>query len=339
MTVTRRTVEAGDVGIGVIDIALGQPDADGAPVIRVSLLDLGAALHSVEVPDRDGRLGPVHLSLPRVADYADIPRNPHLGSTLGRYANRIAGGAFTLDGTTYQLDANNPPNTLHGGLHGFDRHTWTVDAIDESANAVAVTFGLVSPDGDEGFPGAMTAHTTYRISLGRIEIEMSATTDAPTVVSLANHGYWNLDGSTFIADHVLEVPAHRRLSMDATGIPTGIVDVAGTPYDLLAPHRLGPVIEATGGLDDCYLIDGVGIRVAARLHGPASGRTMTVSSDAPGLQVYTGNSLHPPFEVHQSVSLEAQRLPDAPNQPALGECVLRPGEHYTTTTRLDFTTK
>lgn len=330
MTVTRRSVDAGGVTIGVIDIDLD--------VIRVSLLDLGAAIHSVEVPDRDGQLGPVHLSLPSVADYADVPRNPHLGATLGRYANRIAGGAFTLDGTTYHLDTNKPPNTLHGGLRGFDRLTWSVDAIDESADMVAVTFGLVSPDGDEGFPGTLTARTTYRIRPGRIEIEMSATTDAPTVVSLANHGYWNLDGSHSIADHTLQVLADRRLSMDATGIPTGIVDVADTAYDLRESQLLGPVIEATDGLDDCYLIEGSDMRVAARLHGPASGRTMTVSSDAPGLQVYTGNSLHPPFDVHQSVSLEAQRLPDAPNQPELGECALWPGQSYLTTTRLDFST-
>ncbi|MEK9736836.1 MAG: aldose epimerase family protein [Candidatus Nanopelagicales bacterium] len=330
MSVTRRTVDAGSVTIGVIDIDLD--------VIRVSLLDLGAAIHGVEVPDRDGQLGPVHLSLPSIADYAYVPLNPHLGATLGRYANRISGGAFTLDGTTYRLDTNQPPNTLHGGLRGFDRLTWSVDAIDESADGVAVTFSLMSPDGDEGFPGALTALATYRISHGRIEIDMSATTDAPTVVSLANHGYWNLDGSRSIADHELQVSAHRRLSMDATGIPTGVVEVTGTPYDLLTPQRLGPVIEATDGLDDCYLVDGEGLRTAARLSAPHSGRTMTVSSDAPGLQVYTGNSLHPPFDVHQSVSLEAQRLPDAPNQPDLGACMLRPGAEYRTVTRLDFGT-
>jgi len=330
MAVTHRIADAGDVAITVIDIAL--------PGIEVSLLSLGAALHSVRVPDRDGRLGPVHLTLPTIPAYADPALNPHLGATLGRYANRIARGHFTLDGVAYSLEVNKAPNTLHGGTRGFDRLPWTVLNVDDGGDEAVVTFGLTSPDGDEGFPGTVHAEATYRLSSGRIEITMSAVTNAPTVISMANHGYWNLDGSDSIAQHVLEVPAQRRLLMDATGIPTGVVDVADTPYDLNRPAELGPVITATGGLDDCYIIDGAGMRVAARLHGPRSGRSMTVSSDAPGLQVYTGNSLHPPFAVHQSVSLEAQRLPDAPNQPDLGPCVLRPGERYATTTLLEFST-
>lgn len=330
MTVTRRTITADSREFEEIAI-----DLTG---IRVSLLSLGAALHTVEVPDSTGRLGHVHLHLPDIRDYADIPLNPHLGATLGRYANRIAGGRFTLDGTTYHLDVNKPPNTLHGGTRGFDRLVWSIDEIDEAPDAVSVTFGLHSPAGDMGFPGAMDALTTYVISPGRIAIHMSATCDAPTVVSMANHGYWNLDASESIGGHTLEVAAQRRLVMDSTGIPIGICDVARTPYDLRRSTALAPVIEDTGGLDDCYLPDGEGMRVMARLSEATSGRAMTVTSDAPGLQVYTGNSLHPPFAVHQSVSLEAQRLPDAPNQPELGPCVLRPGEMYETTTILDFST-
>jgi aldose 1-epimerase len=318
------------VAFDVIDIDL--------PGIRVSLLSLGAAIHQVEVPDSRGRLGPVHLALPRVDDYADAALNPHLGATVGRYANRIAGGRFTLDGVEHVLDVNNGPNTLHGGLRGFDRLAWDVVDASRGPEDASVTFALHSPDGDMGFPGAVDARVAYHVSAGRIAIEMSATSDAPTVVSLANHGYWNLDDSASIRRHRLEVPAHRRLSMDATGIPDGVVGVAGTAYDLARPAELGPVIDATGGLDDCYLPDGDGMRVMARLHAATSGRVMTVSSDAPGLQVYTGNSLHPPFAIHQSVSLEAQRLPDAPNQPGLGPCVLRPGEAYATTTLLEFST-
>jgi aldose 1-epimerase len=324
MTVTHRDVS----GIEVIDI--------GLPGIRVSLLSLGAAIHRVEVPDRRGILGPVHLALPEVGDYAETALNPHLGATVGRYANRIAGGRFTLDDVEHVLDVNNGPNTLHGGPRGFDRLPWSVAGIEDNADSAAVTLGLHSPDGDMGFPGAMDARVTYRVSPGRLQIDMSATCDAPTVVSLANHGYWNLDGTSSIVDHRLEVPASQRLLMDATGIPEAIVDVAGTAYDLRHPMELGPVIDATRGLDDCYLPDGEGMRVMARLSGATSGRSMTVTSDAPGLQVYTGNSLHAPFAVHQSVSLEAQRLPDAPNQPALGACALRPGQAYATTTVLDF---
>lgn len=327
MAVTRRSIAAA-TPFEAVGIAL--------PGIRVSLISLGAAIHQVEVPDRTGVLGPVHLALPDLADYADAARNPHLGATVGRYANRIAGGRFTLDGVEHALDVNNGPNTLHGGHRGFDRLTWDVVDVTEGTDRASVTFALHSPDGDMGFPGAVAARVAYLISPGRIAIEMLATTDAPTVVGLANHGYWNLDGTRSIRAHRLEVAARQRLTMDDSNIPCGVVDVEGTAYDLRTARELGPVIAATGGLDDCYLPDGDGMRVMARLAAAESGRMMTVSSDAPGLQVYTGNSLRPPFAVHQSVSLEAQRLPDAPNQPGLGPCVLRPGDTYATATVLDF---
>ena len=329
MAITRRRIAAA-TPFEVFDVELAG--------IRVSLLSLGAAIRQVEVPDRAGILGPVHLALPDLADYADVARNPHLGATVGRYANRIAGGRFAIDGVEYRLDVNNGPNTLHGGHRGFDRLPWDVVDVSEDGGQASVTFALHSPDGDMGFPGAVDARVAYLIAPRTIAIEMSATTDAPTVVSLANHGYWNLDASASIDTHRLEVPAQRCVTMDETNIPCGIVDVSGTAYDLRMLRELGPVIAATGGLDECYLPDGEGMRLMARLHGASSGRVMTVSSDAPGLQVYTGNSLHPPFRVHQSVSLEAQRLPDAPNQPALGPCVLRPGEEYATTTLLEFST-
>jgi aldose 1-epimerase len=325
-----RTAVAAATPREVIDIDL--------PGIRVSLLSLGAAIHQVEVPDRTGALGPVHLALPRLEDYADPALNPHLGATVGRYANRIAGGRFTLDGREYDLDVNNGPNTLHGGHRGFDRLAWDViDATGDDTHA-SVTFGLHSPDGDMGFPGAVDVRVAYHVTPCRIAIEMSATSDAPTVVSLANHGYWNLDASASIGGHTLEVSARQRLEMDITNIPCGILDVAGTPYDLRAATELGPAIAATGGLDDCYLPEGEGMRQMATLQGATSGRIMSVSSDAPGLQVYTGNGLHAPFTVHGSVSLEAQRLPDAPNQPGLGPCVLRPGDAYSTTTVIEFAT-
>ena len=312
----------------VVDIEL--------PHLRVELLSLGAAIRQVEVPDRAGVMGPVHLALPEIADYADRALNPHLGSTLGRYANRIAGGRFTLDGTTYDLDVNNGPNTLHGGALGWDRHIWRIEALEDSADAVRVVFAFDSPDGDMGFPGAMSATATYVVSDGAIAITYAATTDAPTVISMANHCYWNLAGSRSIGDHELHVPADRRLMTDATQIPCGVADVEGTPYDLRDAMSLTPILEATGGLDDCYLLAGDGMRLGAVLHHPDSGRVLRVSTDAPGMQVYSGNNLRAPFDVHQSMSLEAQRMPDAPNQPELGPCVLRPGESYRSTTLLEF---
>jgi aldose 1-epimerase len=167
-----------------------------------------------------------------------------------------------------------------------------------------------------------------------------ATTDAPTVISMANHAYWNLAGSRSIADHELHVPSGRKLVYDEFQIPTGIVGVEGTPYDMRASRALGPILEATGGLDDCYLLqdDGGEMQLGAVLTHPGTGRVLRVLTDAPGVQVYSGNNLRSPFEVHQSMSLETQRMPDAPNQPALGPCILRPGEHYATTTLLEFST-
>jgi len=318
--------EAGEVT--VIEITLAR--------IRVQLLTLGAAIREVDVPDRDGNLGGVHLSLPTVADHAVHALNPHLGGTLGRYANRIAGGTFTLDGNRYLLDVNNGPNTLHGGTDGWDRLIWRVDEITDDRDAVTVTFMLTSPDGDMGFPGQVDARTTYVVSCGCIAMHYVATADAPTVISMANHGYWNLAGSRSIADHDLRIPAPRRLLTDATQIPCGVTAVAGTAYDLNAPQALGSVLDVTGGLDDCYLLEGDGLKVGAELRHAGSGRIMRVLTDAPGMQVYSGNNLKSPFEVHQSMSLEAQRFPDAPNQPSLGPCVLRPGEEYAAITVLDF---
>ena len=332
MTVTTWT-EATDAGdVTVIEVIF--------PRMRVQLLSLGAAIREVDVPNRDGNLGGVHLALPTVADHAVRALNPHLGATLGRYANRIADGAFSLDGVEYPLDVNNGPNTLHGGSMGWDRLIWHVDGISDDEGAATIPFSLTSPDGDMGFPGTVSAQTTYVVSDGRIETRYEATTDAPTVISMANHAYWNLAGSDSIADHELHVPADRKLVYDEFQIPTGITDIEGTPYDMRVSSTLGPILEATGGLDDCYLLDGVGgqLRLGAVLSHPGTGRVLRVLTDAPGMQVYSGNNLGSPFHVHQSMSLETQRMPDAPNQPALGPCVLRPGEHYATTTLLEFAT-
>ena len=320
--------EAGDVTVIEIEF----------PRMRVQLLSLGAAIREVEVPDRDGALAGVHLALPTVADHAVHALNPHLGGTLGRVANRIAGGTFVLDGTRYHLDVNNGPNTLHGGADGWDRLIWRVDDISDDGDGARIDFSLTSADGDMGFPGTVQARATYVVTEGRIEMRYAATTDAPTVINMANHGYWNLAGSRSIADHSLHVPADRRLLTDATQIPCGIAEVEGTPYDLRDARTLGPILEATGGLDDCYLLAGDGVRLAAELRHPGSGRVMRVLTDAPGMQVYSGNNLRAPFDVHQSMSLEAQRLPDAPNQPDLGPCDLRPGQSYAATTVLEFDT-
>lgn len=329
MGFSRRQVRAALGSYDVIDIDV--------PGLRVELRSYGAALHTVQAPDRHGALGHVHLRLPDEGDYLDKALNPHLGATIGRYANRIAGARFALDGHTWLLDANNGANTLHGGALGWDRHLWEIAELAEDGDVVQVTFRIVSPDGDMGFPGTVTAESSYAISSGRIEMRYRATTDAPTVISMTNHGYWNLDDTDSIGEHLLAVPAERRLASDSTGIPTAIEAVAGSAFDLRGARVLGEAIAATGGLDHCYLPDGEGVRLMGTVHSPVSGRTMRVLSDAPGVQVYSGNNLRPPFVTHQSLSLEAQRLPDAPNQPALGRVSLLPGETYAAVTVLEFT--
>ena len=332
MTVTTWTAPTAAGDVTVIDVTL--------PRMRVQLLSLGAAIREVDVPDREGTLGGVHLALPAIADYADPARNPHLGATLGRYANRIAHGSFSLDGVEYPLDVNNGPNTLHGGSRGWDRLPWRVDEISDAGDRATIHFSLTSPDGDMGFPGTVSAHATYVVSDSRIEMHYRASTDAATVVSMANHAYWNLAGSHSIADHELHVPADRKLTYDEFQIPAGIVDIEGTDYDMRASRALGQILDATGGLDDCYLLDDAAgqVRLGAVLSHPGTGRVLRVLTDAPGMQVYSGNNLRSPFTTHQSMSLETQRMPDAPNQPALGPCVLRPGEEYATTTILEFST-
>lgn len=315
--------------------------------MRVEFLALGAALRTVEVPDASGGRGHVHLHLPTVGDHADRSLNPHLGASVGRYANRIAGASFPLDGITVELVANNGPNQLHGGPDGFDRHVWDLLDTDGADSGGAVLFRLVSPAGDQGFPGTLTAQALYELSGDELTITYTASCDAPTVVNLTNHGYWNLDGaavaegaSSSVAGHSIVLAADRYLPVDDNGIPTvGLVPVDGTPFDLRRPTGLGATIDAVGGgIDHCFEVRGdVGaVRHAATLVAPGSGRWMSLSTDQVGLQVYTGNGLHPPFSVHGSVSLETQAFPDTPNRPEFGSVRLEPGQEYVSVTVLRF---
>ena len=245
----------------------------------------------------------------------------YCGSICGRVANRIAGGSFELEGKAYSLAVNNGPNHLHGGLRGFDSRLWQV----ESATSSQLVLSLHSPDGEEGYPGAVDVRATYTVRGQELRLELEGRTDAPTLLNLTNHAYWNLSGSGTVDSHLLQVCASAYTPM-VENIPTGRVEpVAGTLYELNAPASLGERHAALGaGYDDNYVLPAVpGIRRAAVL---TNGKhTLTLSTDAPGLQVYTGDYLPLP---RGGVALEAQNYPDSPHHAHFPSIILRPGETY-----------
>ncbi|QNP72925.1 galactose mutarotase [Streptomyces roseirectus] len=316
--------------------------SDGTPVhrwtleragTRVRILSYGGIVQSVEVPDRDGRAANVVLGFADLAGYLDRPE-PFLGALIGRYANRIAGARFTLDGVTYPLAANNAPNSLHGGPAGFDKVVWG----GAQAGPHAVRLSRVSPDGEEGFPGRLEVSAVYSLDAsGALRIAYEATTDAPTVVNLTNHSYFNLAGSSVATDHELRVAASRFTPVDATLIPTGeLADVTGTRFDFRESRKTG------GGYDHNFVLDkgvtGEAVEVA-ELHDPASGRVLTVSTTEPGLQVYTADHLPAPFVPCAGIALETQHFPDSPNRPEFPGTVLRPGEVYRSETVYGFSAR
>ena len=300
---------------------------------------LGATLTALVLPDRAGRLADVLLSP------ATRGGGPYMGVTVGRYANRIAGAAFALDGTTHRLSANDGPNCLHGGAEGFDARDWQV----AESEPRGVTLRLSSPDGDQGFPGRLTAEAAYALSEDaagvRLALTLTATTDRATPVSLTNHAYLNLSGGDeTIEDHRLGVAARRYLPVTPAAIPLpeAPAPVAGTPFDLRTPARLGerlaaphPQIAAMGGIDHCLALDGHGLSAAATLAHPRSGRRMVLWTDAPGMQVYTGNGLSGVAlrgggvaRRWGAVCLEPGAWPDAPNRADFPSAILRPGAVY-----------
>lgn len=313
--------------------------AESGPELTV--LDLGATVQRLRMPTPNGPREDIVLGFDDVPSYLS-PANPYLGATVGRYANRIAGGRFSLDGRAYRLTTNEGDTCLHGGLVGFHLRLWTVVGHDPDS----VSMELVSPDGDQGFPGTLTARATFRVAGDRIAIELSASCDATTVVSLTNHAYFNLGGagSRTIDGHVLSVDADTYLPVDDRSIPLGRLDpVGGTPFDFTAPAAIGtrvrnnhPQVVQAAGIDHAYQLHGKGLRRAARLEHPESGRFLEVSTDQPSLQVYTGNFLDGRLAGRDGrllrqgdgIALETQRHPDAPNQPAFPSPVLEPEETY-----------
>ncbi len=317
--------------------------------LSATVIAYGATLQSMIVPDRDGALADVTLGHTTLEEY--LANTAYFGSSVGRVANRIAGGRFVLDGKEYRVPINNGPNALHGGPGGFDKALWDIVETSDSL-APFVRFAHTSPDGDQGFPG--TLHITAEYALGddgALAITYRATTDQPTLVNMTNHAYWNLAGegtSNGAMDHVLAIPAAHFLPTDETAIPTGdFASVAGTPFDFREPRVIGARLRDTTheqirighGYDHNWVIArerASAPRLLARLAHPPTGRVLAVHSTEPGVQFYSGNFLDgsligkrgQAYRMGDGVALEPQMFPDTPNRPAFGTIRLAPGEEY-----------
>ncbi len=316
------------------------------------VMTYGAVITELDVPDRAGKPGDVVLGFDNLPQY--IRESPCFGAVVGRVANRIAKGRFVVDGKTYSLAINNPPNTLHGGTRGFDKVVWKAEAM-EAPDGPAIVFNHVSPDGDEGFPGALSVRMTYTLTNGNeLRIDYEATTDKATPVNLTNHSYFNLACKGDVLGHVLQLKARQYTPVDAGLIPTGaIADVAGGPLDFTKPKPIGRDIQAfsgsTRGYDHNFVIDGGGrgLVLAARVVEPVSGRSLDVTTDQPGVQLYTSNGFNGTlvgkygmaYPLHGAVCLETQHYPDSVNQPGFPSTLLRPGETFRSTTIYRFSAK
>ncbi|AIV36679.1 MULTISPECIES: aldose epimerase family protein [Streptomyces] len=376
MELSRRTVIASAAAAGVAATAVGGTAhasggrkpvkelfgrlADGTKVYRWSLenggtrmkvLSYGGVVQSLEIPDRRGRYANVSLGFDNLDDY--VARSPHFGALIGRYGNRIAKGRFTLDGKEYQLSVNDGENSLHGGALGFDYRVWDVEPFTRGSDT-GLVLHYTSVDGEMGYPGTLKAKVTYTLTRrGDWRIDYEATTDKATVVNLTSHVYWNLagEGSGTIEDHELSIAASRFTPTDAGLIPTGeLARVSGTPFDFRRAKPIGrdirdahPQLVTAKGFDHNWVLDkGITDRPEhiATLRDHASGRTLRIATDQPGLQFYSGNFLDGTltgtggslYRQGDALCLETQHFPDSPNHPSFPSTVLRPGQTYRTST-------
>jgi aldose 1-epimerase len=324
--------------------------------LEAKIMTYGATIVSLKTPDRAGHLKNIVLGFDTLAPY--LAGVPYFGATVGRYANRIANGKFVLNGETYQLARNDGPNSLHGGVKGFDKRVWTPNPF-ETKEGPSLRLTYVSAAGEEGYPGQLTVHVTYVLGNDdTLAIAYDATTNAPTPINLANHAYFNLTGDPerTILDHVLTLNADRFTPVDATLIPTGeLRPVSATPFDFRTPQTIGSRIEA--GDEQLHLGHGYdhnwvltkpqpnALTLAATLTDPESGRRLEISTTQPGVQFYSGNFLDGKpagngtvFKHRTGLCLETQHFPDSPNHPAFPSTILRPGETYSEKTVLAFRT-
>ena len=382
--ISRRTVlgTAGAVGLTAAAASIAQPASagqggglrissepfgtmpDGTPVKRFTfgsdsgvlaqMITYGATLTTLRAPDRLGHRDNVILGMATLDEYRAL--TTYFGATIGRYANRIAGGKFTLDGVTYQLPTNDNGNTLHGGPDGWDKKVWDATEV-RTATAVGVKFSLVSPDGEMGFPGTVRASVTYTVTVANeLVIHYVASTDKPTVINLTNHAYFNLagEGSGDVFSHRMHLDADRYTPIDTVSIPLGpLPPVAGTPFDFRRPTPIGAhirdgveQIHNAKGYDHNWVLNGSGTRTFAVVSEPTTGRVLEAATDQPGVQLYTSNFLDASligvsgkvYRQGDGFTLETQHYPDSPNEPSYPSTVLRPGERYDSTTVFRFRT-
>ena len=320
--------------------------------MRVKVLDFGAIISEIHVPDRDGTFADVVLGFERIEPY--LANSAFLGAVIGRFGNRIAQGRFSLDGKNYQLAVNNAPNHLHGGNQGFHQVMWRAEPF-TTDDAVGVTFTRSSPHGEDGYPGQLDVTVVYELDNDNaLSLRYHAVTDQATPVNLTNHSYFNLAGQGTILGHALSINADRYLPVDAGSIPTGeLADVSGTPFDLRQSTVIGDSIALPHeqirigrGYDHNFVLNqqtGQALNLAASVRDPVSGRVMQVYTQEPGIQFYSGNFLdgsqhgkHGPIRYRGALCLETQHFPDAPNQSHFPSTILRPGQVYQTHTAYRF---
>jgi aldose 1-epimerase len=333
--------------------------------MTVKITNFGGIVQQIDVPDKNGKVGDVSLGFKNLAGYVanDATKQPtggsgttYFGATIGRYGNRIAKGMFTLDGKTYHLPINNGPNSLHGGTNAWNKQVWTPKAGMTSEGA-SLQLTLTSPNGQDGYPGTVVATVTFTLgSSNSLSIHYHATTNKPTVINMTNHTYFNLAGeaSGTVYGQNLMINANKYTPTDDTQIPTGkIAPVKGTPMDFTAMKPIGQDINddfhqliLAHGYDHNWVLNGSGMRLAAKAEDPVSGRVLTATTDQPGVQVYTGNFLvgelvgtsgHT-YRQGDGFTLETQHYPDSPNHPNFPSTTLNPGHAYDTTTVFSFST-
>jgi len=326
-------------------------DLSNAAGLRARIMTLGAAVQSLMVPDRNGKSGDIVLGYSAAQEYLDRPQ--FFGATVGRFANRIANGRFTLDGHTYRLATNDHGNSLHGGQRGFDKVVWRIDSV-QSGPTASATFSYVSPAGEEGYPGNLQVHATYTLDeRNELGVQYRATTDAPTIVNVSNHSYFNLAGESSgrsVMGQLLQINAAKYTVVDEHLIPTGeLRPVAGTPFDFREPTEIGSrirdgrdsQIRYGRGYDHNFVLNGSPgqLGTAVRVADPQSGRVMEILTRAPGVQFYSGNFFDGTivgkggliYRQGDAIVLEPQLFPDAPNHPDFPSARLDPGHTYENT--------